>query len=271
MHDAYTTTAQFGIASPTAFGAKSDSRPKTGCLILFLTVGNENIQDHYDVWDRSFQIEHACNNPHTPIEEPEVVEAIGWCDKEIVMFDYEADSETEDTESGEGEGIDGHEGDEGVQSHDGEKGLEFDDEVWIDGHEEDEGIQSDDRGDIDGHEGDDGVQSDDGEENDEQFEFFVGDDELTNKCMALFEGYQSVSDDEYFSDSNQDRIAKLMKGRPFQRLVVDEIKFSVGQTFDNMVVLRDIFRHYAIQKGVDLGRIKNDLIRQTYQSCFMHD
>ncbi|KAK2639906.1 hypothetical protein Ddye_027701 [Dipteronia dyeriana] len=66
-----------------------------------------------------FQIEHACNNPLTPIEEPEVVEAIDWYDKEAVMFEYEADSEREVIESGKREGIDGHEGDEGVQSHDG--------------------------------------------------------------------------------------------------------------------------------------------------------
>ncbi|KAK2655856.1 hypothetical protein Ddye_008908 [Dipteronia dyeriana] len=45
----------------------------------------------------------------------------------------------------------------------------------------------------------------------------------------------------------------------------DEIKFSVGQTFDNRVVLRDILKKYTIQEGVALERIKNDHIRQTYK------
>ncbi|KAK2634398.1 hypothetical protein Ddye_029190 [Dipteronia dyeriana] len=139
----------------------------------------------------------------------------------------------------EGEGIDGHEGDEGLQSYDGdgnesEKSLEFDDGVGIDGHEEVEGLQPN-----NGHEEGEGLQS------------------------------SEVSDDVYFSDSDQEttqvRITKLMKSRPFQRLVEDEIKFSVGQTFDDKVVFRNIFRDYVIQKGVVLDRIKNDLIRQTYK------
>ncbi|KAK2634223.1 hypothetical protein Ddye_029015 [Dipteronia dyeriana] len=160
-----------------------------------------------------FQIGHGRKKPHTPIIEYEEVEAIGWCDKKAIMFDYEVDNEGEVKESGEGEsidgyereGIDGLEGDEGQQSHDGYgEGLQFDD-----GHEGGEGPQFDDRDDIYGHEGDDGLQSDGGEE-------------------------VHVDDED-------------------------------GQTFDNMVVLRDIFRDYVIQEGVVLARVKNDLIRQTYK------
>ncbi|TXG57763.1 hypothetical protein EZV62_015592 [Acer yangbiense] len=46
------------------------------------------------------------------------------------------------------------------------------------------------------------------------------------------EGYQSKSDDEYFSDSKLEpekvKIAKLMKGKPFKKMVGGEIKFHVG-------------------------------------------
>ncbi|KAK3223499.1 hypothetical protein Dsin_010524 [Dipteronia sinensis] len=45
-----------------------------------------------------------------------------------------------------------------------------------------------------------------------------GDDSITQECMDSFEGYQSKSDDEYFTDSDlepdQVRIAKLVKGQP---------------------------------------------------------
>ncbi|KAK2661586.1 hypothetical protein Ddye_000160 [Dipteronia dyeriana] len=133
---------------------------------------------------RSFQIEHAFNKPPTLIEEPEVVEAIGWCDKEAAMFDYKANSEREGDkglEFDDGVGIDSHEEDDGLQSDDGHEGVE--------------GLQSNDEDDIDGHEGDDGLQFDDGkgvhidDGDDQQFEFVVRDDELTKECMALFEGY----------------------------------------------------------------------------------
>ncbi|KAK2662861.1 hypothetical protein Ddye_001435 [Dipteronia dyeriana] len=36
------------------------------------------------------------------------------------------------------------------------------------------------------------------------------------------------------------------------------------QTFDSKEEIRDIFRKYAIRECVTLGRIKNDLLRQTY-------
>ncbi|TXG53028.1 hypothetical protein EZV62_022197 [Acer yangbiense] len=83
-------------------------------------------------------------------------------------------------------------------------------------------------------------------------------------------GYQLKSNNEYFSDSELEpepeevKIAKLMKGKPFKRMVRGEIKFHIGQTFDNTVQIRDIFREYAIQKGVILDRVKNDYQRQTY-------
>ncbi|TXG58588.1 hypothetical protein EZV62_016417 [Acer yangbiense] len=87
--------------------------------------------------------------------------------------------------------------------------------------------------------------------------------------MALFEGYQSKSDNEYFLDSELEpdkvKIAKLMKGNPFKKMVGGEIKFHVGQTFDNAVQMRDIFREYAIQQGVVLNIVKNDNVRKTYK------
>ncbi|TXG66492.1 hypothetical protein EZV62_007767 [Acer yangbiense] len=43
-----------------------------------------------------------------------------------------------------------------------------------------------------------------------------------------------------------------------------EIKFFVGQTFGSKEEMRGICKEYAIREGVTLGRIKNDLIRQTY-------
>ncbi|KAK1562453.1 hypothetical protein Q3G72_012198 [Acer saccharum] len=48
-------------------------------------------------------------------------------------------------------------------------------------------------------------------------------------------------------------------------MVGGEIKFHVGQTFDNAVQMRDIFKEYAIQQGVVLNRVKNDNVRQTYK------
>ncbi|TXG53249.1 hypothetical protein EZV62_022418 [Acer yangbiense] len=54
-----------------------------------------------------FQVEQACCKPcppsqeslNQPIEEPEVVEQIGWCDEEADMFDYVASSDGEGTQS----------------------------------------------------------------------------------------------------------------------------------------------------------------------------
>ncbi|TXG51314.1 hypothetical protein EZV62_023838 [Acer yangbiense] len=49
-----------------------------------------------------------------------------------------------------------------------------------------------------------------------------GNDDIIKECMTLFEGYQSKSDDEYFSDSKLEpdkvKIAKLMKGNPFKKM-----------------------------------------------------
>ncbi|KAK3188504.1 hypothetical protein Dsin_028065 [Dipteronia sinensis] len=49
-----------------------------------------------------------------------------------------------------------------------------------------------------------------------------------------------------------------MKGNPFKKMVGGEITFHLGQTFGNAVQMREIFREYAIQKGVVLKRVKND-------------
>ncbi|TXG60499.1 hypothetical protein EZV62_015072 [Acer yangbiense] len=99
-----------------------------------------------------------------------------------------------------------------------------------------------------------------------------GDDDIIKECMDLFEGYQSKSDDEYFSDSElepeQVRIAKLMKGIPFKKMMCGEIKFEVGQTFDNAEQMREVFREYAIQDGVKWIASKfENLVRRNPSIC----
>ena len=85
--------------------------------------------------------------------------------------------------------------------------------------------------------------------------------------MALFNGYESRSNDDYFSDSDQENnawVGNLVKGIPFERQMKGEIKFFVGQSFGSNEELRDIFKEYVIREGVTLVQIKNDLIRHTY-------
>ncbi|KAK3211560.1 hypothetical protein Dsin_016266 [Dipteronia sinensis] len=43
--------------------------------------------------------------PHSPIDKPEVVEQLGWCNDEATTFDIAADSKGEDTESNEGDDV----------------------------------------------------------------------------------------------------------------------------------------------------------------------
>ncbi|KAK3229899.1 hypothetical protein Dsin_001780 [Dipteronia sinensis] len=42
------------------------------------------------------------------------------------------------------------------------------------------------------------------------------------------------------------------------------IEFHIGQIFNSKEHMREIFREYAIQKGVELKRVKNDKGRKTY-------
>ncbi|KAK3195575.1 hypothetical protein Dsin_026885 [Dipteronia sinensis] len=97
----------------------------------------------------------------------------------------------------------------------------------------------------------------------------VGDDDIFNECMRLFEGNQAKSDDEFDSDSDREqpeaKVVRLMKGTHFQRMVWGGIQFHVGQTHDSMDKLRDTFRDYAIQEGVELDRTKNQKCRLTYR------
>ncbi|TXG58873.1 hypothetical protein EZV62_016702 [Acer yangbiense] len=189
-----------------------------------------------------FELEKTCNVPSPPEgstsrpnEEAEVLDqhggyqALGWCDSEAEMLNYDGDSEKDDDKDVE-DVEDGEE--EGRQTNEGQN-MQYD-KVPV--FEE---------------------------------EFVDGDDDIIKECMDLFEGYQSKSNDEYFSDSElepeQVRIAKLMKGIPFKKMVGGEIKFEVGQTFDNAKQMREVFREYAIQEGVALSRVKNDLLRQTYK------
>ncbi|TXG48216.1 hypothetical protein EZV62_027510 [Acer yangbiense] len=178
-------------------------------------------------------------SPNQPIEEPEVVEQMGWCDAEAGMFrDDNRDEENNDygasvdSDHGDGLGLDG----------------DYGDGLGLDGDNED-GVG------VDGDNGD-GVGLD-GDYRD-----------ITKECMNLFEGYESRSDDEFSSDSDTDqshvKVNKLLRGVPFKK-DGNEIKFFVGQTFANKEVMRDIFREYVVQGGVVLNRIKNDKQRQTYQ------
>ncbi|TXG52551.1 hypothetical protein EZV62_021720 [Acer yangbiense] len=113
---------------------------------------------------------------------------------------------------------------------------------------------------------DEGVQTGEGVKN-EQGVGIDGDDEITKQCMALYNGYESRSDDDYFSDSDQEDnawVGNVVRGVPFERQLGGEIKFFVGQSFGSKEEMRDVFREYAVREGVTLGRIKNDLVRQTY-------
>ncbi|KAK2662425.1 hypothetical protein Ddye_000999 [Dipteronia dyeriana] len=87
--------------------------------------------------------------------------------------------------------------------------------------------------------------------------------------MDCFEGYQPQSSDEYLTDSelesNQVRIAKLVKGQPFKRIVDGMISFHIGQIFNSKEHMREIFKEYVIQEGIELKRVKNDKVRQTYK------
>ncbi|KAK2645489.1 hypothetical protein Ddye_020684 [Dipteronia dyeriana] len=114
-----------------------------------------------------FQIE---NTPHSPIDEPEVVEQIGWCNKEAGMFDFTVESEGEDTES------------DDTQF---EEGVDSDDDTG-------EGVNS-------GVGNGEGVHAGEGLDGD-----VVDDDEITKQCMALFDGYESKSDDDYFTDHDEE-------------------------------------------------------------------
>ncbi|KAK3219451.1 hypothetical protein Dsin_013421 [Dipteronia sinensis] len=229
---------------------------------------------------KCFRVEQTCyklcppaqGSPNQHIEKHEVVEQIGWCDDEASLFDYVSDNDGKSTESGadeedgenndngygvglcgdnrDGVGLGGDDGDDG----DG-VGLGVDDRdgVGLGGNDGD-GIG------LDGDNGDGVLES--------MFENVVGNDEITKECMDLFEGYEFRSDDEFSSDldtnKSQVNVDKLLRGVPFQR-DGNEIKFSVGQTFANKEVMRDIFREYVVQEGVILDGIKNDKQRQTYQ------
>ncbi|KAK3198304.1 hypothetical protein Dsin_021719 [Dipteronia sinensis] len=94
-------------------------------------------------------------------------------------------------------------------------------------------------------------------------------DEIDNN--DLFEGYQSNSEDEFFSDSNDEggdsKLVTVMKSNPFKKLVGGPIRFEVGQTHDSVYTLRELLTNYAIQEGFNFKKIKNDKNRLTW-ACF---
>ncbi|TXG48130.1 hypothetical protein EZV62_027424 [Acer yangbiense] len=167
------------------------------------------------------------NTPHSPIDEPEVVEQIGWCNEEAAMFDCEADSERGDTESDEGVELDG----EGVQTdeiveskgEDVNEGMFDEFDVGLDSVAG-EDVNNGERVGLDNGVEDEGVQTGDGVQNEQVVGIYggyvVGDDEITKQYMALFNAYE----------------------------------FSKKE-------MRDIFREYTIRKGVTLG----DLLLERYK------
>ncbi|TXG62183.1 hypothetical protein EZV62_013546 [Acer yangbiense] len=84
-------------------------------------------------------------------------------------------------------------------------------------------------------------------------------DEIDND---LFEGYQSNSEDEFFSDSDDERddskVQIVMKSNSFKQLVGCPIRFEVGQTHDSVYTLRSLLTDYAIHEGFNFKKIKND-------------
>ncbi|KAK2651519.1 hypothetical protein Ddye_011375 [Dipteronia dyeriana] len=95
------------------------------------------------------------------------------------------------------------------------------------------------------------------------------DEGITQECMDFIEGYQSKSDDEYFTDLELEpdhvRIAKLVKGQPFKRMVDGVIRFNISQIFNSKEHVREIFNEYAIQEEIEFKRVKKDKLRQTYK------
>ncbi|KAK2648151.1 hypothetical protein Ddye_015640 [Dipteronia dyeriana] len=179
-----------------------------------------------------FELENRCYVPSPPEgsssrpnEEPEVLDqqggyqALGWCDFEADMLNYDGDSEKDDDKDGE-DGEDGKDGDgegDGRQANE-EQNRQYDKVPVFEEESVDE------------------------------------DDGIMKEYMDLFEGYQSKSEDEYFSDSElepeQVRIAKLVKGIPFKKMVDGDIKFEVGQTFDNVEQMKELFRDSCLLDGM---------------------
>ncbi|KAK2634415.1 hypothetical protein Ddye_029207 [Dipteronia dyeriana] len=75
---------------------------------------------------------------------------------------------------------------------------------------------------------------------------------------------ESVEVDEEL-EPDQVRIAKLVKGQPFKRMVDGVIRFNIGQIFNSKEHMREIFKDYAIQEGIEFTIVKNDKVRQTYK------
>ncbi|TXG64419.1 hypothetical protein EZV62_011413 [Acer yangbiense] len=96
-----------------------------------------------------------------------------------------------------------------------------------------------------------------------------GDVGITQDSMDGSEGYQSKSDNQYFTDSElepeQVRIARLVKGNPFKRMVDGLISFHIGQIFNSKEHMREVIKECVIQEGIELKRVKNDRVRQTYE------
>ncbi|KAK2659957.1 hypothetical protein Ddye_006490 [Dipteronia dyeriana] len=213
-------------------------------LYVFKEFGNRG----YD--EICFQIEKT---PHSPIDESEVVEQIGWCNEEAGMFDFTVDSEGEDTESDDAKFEEGVESDgdagEGVNNGVGvgldgmeDEGVENGEDVHNEGVDNGEDVQNE--GVLNGED----VHAGKGLNGD-----VVDEDEITKQCMALFDGYESRSDDDYFTDHD-----KESSNQKKTRISLGNM--SEGQTFGSNEKMRDIFREYAIREDDkhDCHRVYNN-------------
>ncbi|KAK2645005.1 hypothetical protein Ddye_020200 [Dipteronia dyeriana] len=66
-------------------------------------------------------------------------------------------------------------------------------------------------------------------------------------------------------EPDQVMIAKLVKGQPFKRMVDSVIRFNIGLIFNSKEHMREIFKDYAIQEGIEFTIMKKDKVRQTYK------
>ncbi|KAK2652467.1 hypothetical protein Ddye_012323 [Dipteronia dyeriana] len=94
------------------------------------------------------------------------------------------------------------------------------------------------------------------------------DDFEKNVNIEFFEGYNSHPNDEFVNDletENEDaKVARLIKSNPLKQFLGIPIKFEVEHTHDDVYSLRALLTDYAIQKGFNYNKRKNDRNRLTY-------
>ncbi|KAK2635562.1 hypothetical protein Ddye_030354 [Dipteronia dyeriana] len=103
-------------------------------------------------------------------------------------------------------------------------------------------------------------ESDKVSEVDDGLELAVVDEDGINVYLELLEWYQSKSDDEYFSESEDEKvepkITRFMERSDFKKMGGGHIEFHVGQTHDNVFSLRVLLKYYVIQKCINYKKNK---------------